>query len=1179
MFKPFCGICVAMCIGCVTPSKRTNCHSAPFFSSPEITNGALGRTTGVVTSDNARVLREQADRATNWMLSTTSGGLIFTVQPGWVTVNRCEPVVISGWRLMDDRKGAVVDEIVSVTLAGAGVQRILTQDANSVEVLTQRADSGRTGDVVVTTRSGYTTTLRDAFAVLETSGNFTMDFDSHKAFRAYAGAVGTDAGRSSATAKSAVASTLSSDDKIESDVLWTPTGTLPWSVLRYCDALPCDSATTGMAELHGPLIGYGGGGDFAKLIVYDTLTSADSGAFTVLFNSDPHSGCTDNVYSVSLYYHMYTPHSECRGSLSIEVLNALGVWVPVASAHVFQAKQTDPWLPLQYAFPDPAAVHGVRISAVPCKAQDTCFSWSSVSVDAITLHKSTACAVDGCDYISAYPTAPPTIAPTHMPSHGAPTAHPTSASPTVAPSAQPTLAYLPALERVRFQCTQTLTNVSAERFQGNSTMSAGYLLAVAEAAKLPADSVCCLSAATTTAQTLRPLSSTATAITFTLEIVVPLRLTSLPVPAEHYQVSQEGRTQVNVTHRLLEDSVASGQFLSILSRTLGDLRVPGMAVMPMTDACFSAPVATLTIVTNSTASPMELSGLIFWDMMVIGWSMAAAAVLALLVLTTVCVSRHMPKLQFRSIGRAKYHIQPDNSAVANEDGPDSPTLSTSAGAADSSDTTTRQDPRQGALSRAYSGMGNFLSSTREPLPMPPVPLTDMKAAKTADSAGRRNFNFPGWVGAQGSFSLSASGRYRRVGEDDTIATAESFPPSIPGTGSWESPVVATAVGQALTPGRMGHQQRAERAAMMGHASPQNALQFPRRPDMRPASAAPAQRLAPVRAVSMSGSFFAGEKNVAETQPPWLPAREGLPQVQTDHPAGVDRRMHPRSVSDLGDRWIELSHSGSLAIAGTPSNRRADPVRRPDAYVHIPRPHGGYGAQDSPQNSSLRRITTDASQAGPALAMNIPVSPRSAAIRSAASNFTADPWQGGNGQKDRPSYPGGETDCTSNASAASHVNATRTTSTQELGSELSQSSSTPQPDELCSSAAKKPGRVGLLLPPPLQTLGLTPRHLSACQRVHEERRHIEAPVGAFPASPASGMQTTVAPPVLTAAGQGVLPRVASGTCGHSGGSVESPISIIVCTPPAIAPPALPAALVQTQHGLHKLDESVPLMPGV
>lgn len=49
----------ALLTACVTTNLRTNCPRAQFFSSPLVVDGELGRPTGLTTSDNARMLREQ----------------------------------------------------------------------------------------------------------------------------------------------------------------------------------------------------------------------------------------------------------------------------------------------------------------------------------------------------------------------------------------------------------------------------------------------------------------------------------------------------------------------------------------------------------------------------------------------------------------------------------------------------------------------------------------------------------------------------------------------------------------------------------------------------------------------------------------------------------------------------------------------------------------------------------------------------------------------------------------------------------------------------------------------------------------------------------------------------------------------------------------------------------------
>ncbi|KAJ1438387.1 Metallo-peptidase family M12B Reprolysin-like-domain-containing protein [Ochromonadaceae sp. CCMP2298] len=55
--------------GCDTPNGQTNCPRDFFFSSPLISNGALGQDTGISTSDNARVHNENVRVCTNWRQS------------------------------------------------------------------------------------------------------------------------------------------------------------------------------------------------------------------------------------------------------------------------------------------------------------------------------------------------------------------------------------------------------------------------------------------------------------------------------------------------------------------------------------------------------------------------------------------------------------------------------------------------------------------------------------------------------------------------------------------------------------------------------------------------------------------------------------------------------------------------------------------------------------------------------------------------------------------------------------------------------------------------------------------------------------------------------------------------------------------------------------------------------
>mmetsp|Transcript_27809 Transcript_27809/g.62993 ORF Transcript_27809/g.62993 Transcript_27809/m.62993 type:complete len:440 (-) Transcript_27809:447-1766(-) len=52
---------------CLTPNSQTHCPRALYFSSPLVTDGALGSATGLSSSDNARLHNERAAAVTSWM--------------------------------------------------------------------------------------------------------------------------------------------------------------------------------------------------------------------------------------------------------------------------------------------------------------------------------------------------------------------------------------------------------------------------------------------------------------------------------------------------------------------------------------------------------------------------------------------------------------------------------------------------------------------------------------------------------------------------------------------------------------------------------------------------------------------------------------------------------------------------------------------------------------------------------------------------------------------------------------------------------------------------------------------------------------------------------------------------------------------------------------------------------
>mmetsp|Transcript_63753 Transcript_63753/g.132745 ORF Transcript_63753/g.132745 Transcript_63753/m.132745 type:complete len:894 (+) Transcript_63753:122-2803(+) len=143
---------------CITPNGQSSCPRDTWFSSPLITQGALNQPTGLVTSDNARVTREEISRVINWTPATIAGGLVFDVSPEMTDDNICIDITIDAWRV-----GTGAD-IVSVTLDGVEVEEIVSQTMDSVVVHSAYGSGATgTGEVVITTSSGYVTTLDGGF--------------------------------------------------------------------------------------------------------------------------------------------------------------------------------------------------------------------------------------------------------------------------------------------------------------------------------------------------------------------------------------------------------------------------------------------------------------------------------------------------------------------------------------------------------------------------------------------------------------------------------------------------------------------------------------------------------------------------------------------------------------------------------------------------------------------------------------------------------------------------------------------------------------------------------------------------------------------------------------------------------------------------------------------------------
>jgi hypothetical protein len=576
----------------VTTNRRTNCPRGLYFSSPLIAQGGLGRTTGVATADNARILREQWSRATNWVKSKTNGGLVFSVAPAYAVLGRCEAITITGWRL-----GTTGSDIASVTLGGVPARRILSQTLDSVQVLAGLGTVAGLGDAVITTNSGYTTTLPNSFAYEATTTNSTTDFER--------GGI---------------------------DAPWVSTGTLDWRVLRYCDAIPCNNEPSS-----GPAVGFSGTGSFARaMAVDDTPVEAQ---LLAKFNTHA-NGCTEQIHGISLYYHMWGPQTaECRGSLAVEYQNTALQWRTVLTATTVQANQDDPWLLLSYRFASPDSVVALRITAHPYTGAMNCFFWGSVSVDHIVIEKTTSCPDDNCGFISAHPTYSVTDAPTRAPSTLRPTTYrPTTAPPTVFPTLAPTFTRVPAVEVVQFTITQELTGLTAAQFLADVQNSRAFLRAAAEALATSVDNLCCLQVVDVPAAagvvSHIPSQSMLALNSVVLTYSVTLKVNTLTAPNGDVPhdggLSPTAFAYFNGTTHRLASNVNSGQFATSLAGST--VALSSAQVEPVASDSFSEPTSFVyrvssapTMAPTITAAPATSNGGLF------GMGVAAYVILAVIL--------------------------------------------------------------------------------------------------------------------------------------------------------------------------------------------------------------------------------------------------------------------------------------------------------------------------------------------------------------------------------------------------------------------------------------------------------------------------------------------------------------------------------------------------------------------
>lgn len=452
----------------------------------------------------------------------------------------------------------------------------MSQGLDSLQVLAGRSATPGVGDIVITTRSGYTTTVAQSFAYEPTSGLFRSDFEAGMG------------------------------------PYWTPSGALQWTVVRYCNSLPCAKA-----PIAGPSVGAGGAGSFAKLVA--TEVSDEAGALTTLFNQNSeHHGCAESVHSISLFYHLWNPlAAQCGGSLTVSMQSTSSdAWVTILTATARQATQDDPWLPLSYTFPDPAAVGAIRITASPYKGMSMCYYRSSVSVDQIVFNKTTTCTQDGCDLTTNYPTAAPTIAPSTVP-----TIAPTSVAPTRLPTVMPTPTPAPTftiiivVEAVQFTSSLNFTGVTAAEFQSDANNAALFLRTVASNLDLPESSLCCVlveDLPDTAAAVARRALATSTKrmrISYTTKLLVERLDEANTVSDKEYKPpSPLAAAAVDQTVQLLTQRVSSGSLLQALVAALPSSVASALVVEPVSASSFSAPQSQVAAATSTpSTAPSSLT--------------------------------------------------------------------------------------------------------------------------------------------------------------------------------------------------------------------------------------------------------------------------------------------------------------------------------------------------------------------------------------------------------------------------------------------------------------------------------------------------------------------------------------------------------------------------------------------
>ncbi len=361
-----------------TPNSCKTCSGRNYLANYLVSNA--GSATGTPTAscglhiDNNRLL------PIKYRKSKQPGGMIFKVTPNIAVASSCFQVTITGWQL---RTSDVGDTIVSVTLDGK-LATIVSQALDTLVVLSRITSNptSRAGAVVVTTSTGRTTTLADAFTFQPSTYTYLTTFQ----------------GRSMG--------------------IWRNNGIINWSF------------TT---EKFNPSLLFDGG-----------LASTEASAkaellWTSQVGTTANPGkCQYTAGGIQFRYWAYEEIAWCYGDFSLSVLSGTtNQWTKIWNGITGTADGPTPWQSVTLNFP--ANTVGVKINADTNLMED-CRFWATIKLDNISLPLAATCDQSACGNVVT--TAVPSLRPTTKLSTRAPSTVPTripTATPSFVSTREPTV--------------------------------------------------------------------------------------------------------------------------------------------------------------------------------------------------------------------------------------------------------------------------------------------------------------------------------------------------------------------------------------------------------------------------------------------------------------------------------------------------------------------------------------------------------------------------------------------------------------------------------------------------------------------------------------------------------------------------------------------------------------------